>query len=779
VTLNVPVTNPSPDAVTGTLQVELLGPAGTVVASETVTQAFKPGSNAVSVLLAPKVAHSTLETELAWYRVRYKIMAGGFAKQGTVALASAAHDLFAVRMAHPRVTVPGGTVNVRVHTANPVTLVPVGGVHVHGKLTFGEANPVEASRATNSGGDAVLTFKVPANADDDGEIEIEARKGAQERDEDGELKLDSRARIVVNTDKLLYQPGQSLHVRALMLGPEQHAVPKLKLDFSLIDPQEQTFLAATAETNEFGIASVNWDLPDTTSLGDYTLHVEPADSDTYEDSGAEASVKVSRYDLPNFTVSAKPDRSYYLPYENADIEISAKYLFGKELTRGKAKLVRRENGHWDSAERKYVYNEAETKEADLDHNGSAKFHVDLAALQDELARDTYKRFQDLDYAAFVTDPTTGRTEQRRFTLRLSRNAIHVYVSSSSLVDGRASFYLSTYYPDGTPAACDAWASRDGDQKNAGHRYDLLRTFRTNRYGVARIQDLPLPPSGNADGSNSEVKLHFDVRDKRGRTATYEESFGVGYEQFIQVTTDKAIYASDDAIAVSVRAPMPNGHLVLEAANRGNVLWTGNLTLHHHQGFAVVPYLPAFSGEIVLAAYSLESGAEEAYEIPYGAHAVLYPHPTRLNVQVKTDRVSYKPGEDVSAALKVSLPGGGSSPGALGVVVVDKAVEERVRTDEEFHGSHYGFWDWSWWNEPASAGGVSREDLDALDPSSVSSDMQLVSEVILNGVGADSSVALPQIEGSDYAGETRSYFQGGMMQQLKPLAAVINAIPIPT
>jgi hypothetical protein len=43
--------------------------------------------------------------------------------------------------------------------------------------------------------------------------------------------------------------------------------------------------------------------------------------------------------LPNFTVAAQPDRSYYLPGQNASVAISANYLFGEEVTHGAVKLV--------------------------------------------------------------------------------------------------------------------------------------------------------------------------------------------------------------------------------------------------------------------------------------------------------------------------------------------------------------------------------------------------------------------------------------------------------
>ena len=81
------------------------------------------------------------------------------------------------------------------------------------------------------------------------------------------------------------------------------------------------------------------------------------------------------------------------------------------------------------------------------------------------------------------------------------------------------------------------------------------------------------------------------------------------------------------------------------------------------------------------------------------------------------------------------------------MVVDKAVEERIRTDEDFSGGHYGFWDWSWWYEPESIGGVSLKDVEEMDLSRPQPDgMDLVAEMLLLGRG-NSWLALPEIEAS--------------------------------
>ncbi|MGD0760576.1 MAG: hypothetical protein ABR921_16875, partial [Candidatus Sulfotelmatobacter sp.] len=456
--------------------------------------------------------------------------------------------------------------------------------------------------------------------------------------------------------------------------------------------------------------------------------------------------------------------------------------FGKELTHGAVKLVREEQGHWDSAQHKWVVDEADLQSEDLDPSGRATFTLDFTKLHAELAEQTYRRFMDLDYAAYVTDPTTGKTEQRRFQVRLSHQPIHVYVSGMNLSGNRVSFYVSTYYPDGTPAECHVNISEDRnhysnyyEEHSSGIR-DFLHAIKTNHFGVAKISDLQLLTGGDDDSSrNHGYQLVFGVHDKTGATASHNEVFWNSGDSFIQVTTDKSLYQAKDQITVSVRAPGAlSGHVIVDLSRDGAVLWTGRITLHNHQGFAVIPYAPEFKGELTLAAYSLETDSEQRYEIPSGVRAILFPNPSTLTVKVKTDRATYKPGDDVSATLNVSLPSGSTSASALGVDVVDKAVEERIRTDQEFGEGHYGFWDWGWWYPPESVGGVSFKDLDELDLSKPLPDgMDLVAEMILQGHN-NSWVGLPEIEGNHYGYETRALFSEKMRNELDPVrTALLN------
>ena len=170
------------------------------------------------------------------------------------------------------------------------------------------------------------------------------------------------------------------------------------------------------------------------------------------------SFKVSRYDLPNFAVTAKPDKTFYLPDDKtAEITVSADYLFGKPVTKGRARVVQENERRWNWREQKYEAEEKQSVEGAANAEGKYIAKIDLSEELAELRSSSWQRFKDLHFAAYFTDLTTNRTEQRRFDIRLTKEPIHIYliqIREPIIRNLPFTAYVSTFYADGTPAVCD-------------------------------------------------------------------------------------------------------------------------------------------------------------------------------------------------------------------------------------------------------------------------------------------------------------------------------------
>ena len=226
-------------------------------------------------------------------------------------------------------------------------------------------------------------------------------------------------------DKPIYQPEQMLNVRGILLkGSESKTVvADSEVEFRVEDEEETVLYREKVKTSAFGVASMSWKIPENAKLGQYRIRVKNQSNDEGEYVGYQ-SVKVSRYDLPNFAVNAKALKAYYLPNENqTEVEVSADYLFGKPVTKGKVRVVRENERKWNYKEQKYDIDEGESHDGKTDENGKFTAKFDLSKDHDDLKDSDYRKFRDLTFTAYFTDLTTNRTEQRRLmsALRKSRS----------------------------------------------------------------------------------------------------------------------------------------------------------------------------------------------------------------------------------------------------------------------------------------------------------------------------------------------------------------------
>jgi len=111
----------------------------------------------------------------------------------------------------------------------------------------------------------------------------------------------------------------------------------------------------------------------------------------------------------------------------------------------------------------------------------------------------------------------------------------------------------------------------------------------------------------------------------------------------------------------------------------------------------IPTGADFTGAVRVAANSAAPAGEDDDDYASGARTVVFPRDRELKLDVKLSRKSFKPGEEAGAEFSVRTADGRRAAGALGVVVFDKAVEERARADGDasrgfgFAGSLESFW----------------------------------------------------------------------------------------
>ena len=753
--LEFAIFNPTDKPVSGRYAIELLDYNDWVQASLFGTFTEQPGETVEKLAWSTKYLPSNAPSTLGWYRLLYIFFpdteSGLPVTGGIVQFGRVIQDGFELRMAAANKVEPGTQYPVRLRVLSSRDGQPLARQLVRVEMQIGndEKKIVKRRALTDGDGNAVVTFPLPAKPEEQqGEITASTVRGAfnEETYMKFEFPTPPPPKITMSTDKPLYQPGQTVHVRLMAFGPDKQVLAGKKIDLTIEDEEGQEQFHQKVATSRFGIARADWEIPGMLQLGEQTLTAKLKTEDKEDTGGAEAEnkIRVSRYELPTYTVMAEPDRAYYLPGQNPIVDVHADYLFGKPVPRGKVKVVKQQERRWDYKNQKWEADETEPVTGELDGEGHFRAKIDLSPEFNDFQESAYQRYRDVSLAAYLTDASTGRTEQRRFKVRLTAQPIHIYILQSETNSSARNFlfYVTTSYADGTPAYTqgEISAAETMEGNEAVNQYDLtskklLGRFHTNRYGIGRVELAPLPKSvirvsrgrGRSYGdyydpgsqyTTRSAQLHLEASDKENRSGVYDEEINIAEEtDYLQVRTNHTLYHPGEAIEAEIATNAKSNEAIVNVQSKDGLLRSTVVKLNKGMGKVHLAFEERFHGEIFVAAYCMAPKKKNEEATLSDSTQILYPAKEELAVKVGMKKAVYKPGETVSSDLDVQAPDGKPAASALGVLVYDRAVAERVRTDEEF-GRGYGFSVWDYFDPfyGQSIGGVSYRDLLGLDAS---------------------------------------------------------------
>ena len=183
----------------------------------------------------------------------------------------------------------------------------------------------------------------------------------------------------------------------------------------------------------------------------------------------------------------------------------------------------------------------------------------------------------------------------------------------------------------------------------------------------------------SEDADDKPRLILSARDSLGRKGSHTEHFNYDDEEaVIRVETTKTLHRPGEPVRAEIISSEPDLAVIVDAVSDNRVVRSELVRLRGGRGFISFPYLDDFKDEVIIAAYSRD-GSDG---LTVGARKVLYPRDRDLKIAVAPGQAAYQPGEEASATISVRAPDGRAVESALGVVVIDKAVEERARTDQE-------------------------------------------------------------------------------------------------
>ncbi len=745
----------------------LLSPKGKR-SGETVAD-LRQGSTAVSIQLPrPKDEHGKFIEDLSWYRIAYRVQADtGQQSEGIVAIGAIAPNLMELRLARPAWFTTGKPIGIRLYAGNPVTRKPFRGVHLEAKLEI-------ASEASSAGDSPKQTLVREAITDGTGEAQISfpgldrvtgpptltvygtlksANGGYAEASIVSELNSWDQGQIHIETDKPLHKPGETVHLRALVFAGAK-AVANAAYTLTIKDPDNKELLEVPLTTNRFGIAVYDWKTREQLAPGDYEVRVGNSDDAEYS-THRTMRISIRRYQLPEFAVTATMDRGSYLAGQAPVVRIHAGYLFGKPVATGTVSIAHARDEEWNPKTQRYEKTREVGQSAALDANGDAEMHLDVKTDFDDFKDSANDRYRDVEFRAIVTDLSSGRSEPRKFTVRLTHDPIHIYLNELEGNQREGEFIVNTSYADGGPIACKVTL----DWLDDGKILSRAANVTTNRYGLAKVH-LQYPP--RKDTGYHEYELRLLAHDAEGRISKYDDRVYTRPEGIVWFTVAHTLLKPNQPIDAIVHGPH-GATLDLDVYSAGGLLAHRQLHMGHEIEPFDVPANAAFHGLITLVACQMNIDAPEYSELTQcSTRSVLYPEDRKLRVKLAGLQPSYLPGADVQAGLNLS-----GTAGVLGVSVFDTGVEQRAATEDAENDR------WSrgkWWLDDESISGLTEDDLNRIDMSQpVSDDLDLVAEAIVHGKSVEAFTVESNRDDSE-----RNLYESSIDESLKPVGAAVLA-----
>jgi hypothetical protein len=577
--------------------------------------------------------------------------------------------------------------------------LPGASVTVHLKGKDGKTFPVYEGKAGKDGV-ANIQFAVPEKLPAGSyKLEVATKSTLGEEKLEQDVNIKSSPRVLLVTDKPLYQPGQLMHIRALALQAfTLHPVAGSDLTFEVEDAKGNKVFKRTHKTSDYGIASVDFQLADEVNNGDY--HVR-AILGEYQ---ADKTVAVKPYVLPKFKSDLKADKRFYLPKETIHADLQVDYFFGKPVARGKVKVTA---STFDVA-----FKDFQTWEGKTDAQGHVKFEIKLPDYF--VGQPLAKGNALVKLEAKVTD-TADHTETITKTYPVSGQAIQVSLIAEGgrvIPDMENRVFAAAIYPDGSPAAkCKVtiWHVPANNALPPGGpvipggfgapRLNpaiigkppaevKLAEVTTNEAGLAEFTVTPKAGQFRQGGwgqRNVEMlggqqvqawgpqqffDLRAEARDEKGETAsTTVQLNGEPFGENVLLRLDKAIYKGGEPMQIDIRSSAGMPTVYLDVVKSGQTLLTKWLDVKKGKAEHKLDLPASVFGTLEIHAYQTLSSGEIIRD-----SRVVYVNPAAdLKIDVKADKDTYLPGEKGAIRFQVTDSAGKPAAAALGLLIVDEAV----------------------------------------------------------------------------------------------------------
>jgi uncharacterized protein YfaS (alpha-2-macroglobulin family) len=593
-------------------------------------------------------------SDLVWHRIHYQFLYSD-EKEPAIKSTHSISEVLRMPVMHvlgQQSYLTGGAAAVRVIVTDSKNETIAGAASLRIELSSpGQAARVLFTGPLNRRGTTEAQFRFPAGLTGTYPLHyaVDTPLGSAEITQ--QVRLEDKSSILLTTEKPIYQPGQTIHVRALALDRSNHeATAGRNLTFEIEDSRGNKVFKQSTRTSKFGIASAEFTLADEVNLGTYHLRAITDSSEGSNAHTAELALNVEKYVLPKFKVAIdfldkdQKARHGYRPEDHVTGTVRANYFFGKPVDR--SELTIKASGMDVS-----VFDVASVA-GKTDADGA--YHFDIKLPSYLAGRPSNQGATRVLIEATVKD-SAGHAETRGEPITVSESPLMVTAvpEGGTLIPGLENqLFILTSYADGKPASAEVKVHGAGIIDSAAS---------TDAEGIAIIR----LKAGLKTGS-----LQIDASDKEGNHAASAVQLEIRQDQDqILLRTEHAIYRAGERIQLRILSTRQRGSAYVDVIKDGQTILTRDLDIQNGAAELAFTATPDMAGTLDFNAYQFGSDAR-----PSADHRLVFVQPAdELKIDASTDAPVYKPGDDARIHFRVTNSHGEGVQAAIGLQVVDDAV----------------------------------------------------------------------------------------------------------
>ena len=480
----------------------------------------------------------------------------------------------------------------------------------------------------------------------------------------------------IYTDRRIYRPGQTVHAAAIAYTYNNkvykgEALSGKQMTITLRDANRKEIAKRTVTTDEFGMASADFVLPEGGLTGIYTLRSNLGNN-------IYTNFSVEEYKRPTFKVDFEKPQTKYAVGDTVRFNATAKSFAGVPVQGAKAvvRVVRRPSVYW-----RYADNDikSETVLVDtLQTSADGTFTVAVPMVMPETYDEHPRRYFNFDITADVTD-VAGETRHGETSLPLSDypTMLTCDIPEKSLRDS-----LTTI----------TFAYRN----NAGEPIDgtVTYTIDNNSYTCKANTPAKLDAAALASARHNLVAVcgtdtlttsfvTFTLQDSKAPVETHDW-FYQSVEQFP---------ADGSPVYIQLGSTDSIQHVVYTIISGDKIIEEGRADLHNELRTRAISYKEEWGDGVTLSVAWVKNG--QSYK-----HTANIQRPlpdTRLNIKWTTFRDRLTPGQRETWTLNITRPDGTPARAQLLATMYDKSLDQLRSHNISFSLPVYANVPWLSWN----------------------------------------------------------------------------------